>query len=136
MEILFAEASNMKAHKLHPPPYAYYFSLTDLILFILISMLLAAASMYLPNHIVVMYRRIWYYVDGEITNMAKTSISDSTEAGRGDFPKDTIAMHTGMSTGMQDYGQMYTVSDGNVMSGGKGSVIEAVSTVVEGGREL
>lgn len=36
----------------------------NFVLFVLISMLVAAASMYLPNHVTVIYRRIWYYVDG------------------------------------------------------------------------
>jgi hypothetical protein len=36
----------------------------DLILFILISLLVTAASLYLPDHIAVIYNRIWYYVHG------------------------------------------------------------------------
>jgi hypothetical protein len=35
-------------------------------------MLVAAASMYLPNHVLVMYRRIWYYVHGEIASITKS----------------------------------------------------------------
>jgi hypothetical protein len=35
-------------------------------------MLVAAASMYLPNHVTIMYRRIWYYVHGEIASIAKS----------------------------------------------------------------
>ncbi|RVX71151.1 hypothetical protein B0A52_03517 [Exophiala mesophila] len=37
----------------------------NLILFILVSMLVTAASLYLPNHVAVIYNRIWYYVHGE-----------------------------------------------------------------------
>jgi hypothetical protein len=35
-------------------------------------MLVAAASMYLPNHVTIMYRRIWYYVHGEIASITKS----------------------------------------------------------------
>ncbi len=35
-------------------------------------MLVAAASMYLPNHVTVMYRRIWYYVQGEVASITKS----------------------------------------------------------------
>lgn len=45
---------------------------TDFVLFVLISMLVVAASMYLPNHVLVMYRRIWYYVHGEIAGITKS----------------------------------------------------------------
>ena len=46
---------------------------TDLVLIVLISMLVAAASMYLPNHVTVIYRRIWYYVDGGDAGITKSS---------------------------------------------------------------
>jgi hypothetical protein len=36
-------------------------------------MLVAAASMYLPDHVVVMYRRIWYYMHGEIAGISKSA---------------------------------------------------------------
>lgn len=48
-------------------------SAIDFVLFVLVSMLVAAASMYLPDHVVVMYRRIWYYVHGEIAGITKSS---------------------------------------------------------------
>lgn len=35
-------------------------------------MLVMAASMYLPNHAMLMYRRIWYYVHGEIASITKS----------------------------------------------------------------
>lgn len=42
-----------------------------MILFILISLLVTAASLYLPDHIAVIYNRIWYYVHGgEIAYMS------------------------------------------------------------------
>jgi len=39
----------------------------NLILFILVSLLVTAASLYLPNHVTLIYNRIWYYVHGEFT---------------------------------------------------------------------
>ena len=41
----------------------------DFILLILISMLVTAATMYLPNHVVLIYNRIWYYVHGEYLHL-------------------------------------------------------------------
>ena len=38
---------------------------TDLILFVLVTLLVVAASMYLPDHVAIIYRRIWYYVHGQ-----------------------------------------------------------------------
>jgi hypothetical protein len=35
-------------------------------------MLVVAASMYLPNHVSIMYRRIWYYVQGEVASITKS----------------------------------------------------------------
>ncbi|KAK4937952.1 hypothetical protein LTR10_021517 [Elasticomyces elasticus] len=37
----------------------------NLVLFILISLLVTAAWLYLPNHISIIYNRIWYYLHGE-----------------------------------------------------------------------
>jgi hypothetical protein len=45
----------------------------DFILIVLVSMLVAAASMYLPDHVAVMYRRIWYYWHGEIAGISKSA---------------------------------------------------------------
>lgn len=52
----------------------------DLILFILISLLVTAASLYLPDHVAVIYNRIWYYVHGgEIAYMtAAANTGDKT----------------------------------------------------------
>lgn len=36
----------------------------NIILVILFSLLITAASMYLPNHVALIYNRIWYYVHG------------------------------------------------------------------------
>jgi hypothetical protein len=41
----------------------------DFILLVLISMLITAATMYLPNHVVLIYNRIWYYVHGEFVHL-------------------------------------------------------------------
>jgi hypothetical protein len=32
-------------------------------------MLVTAATMYLPNHVAVIYNRIWYYVHGEFVHL-------------------------------------------------------------------
>lgn len=58
---------------------------TDLILFILISLLVTAASLYLPDHIAVIYNRIWYYVHGgEIAyiNAASVAAGEKTTLGQ------------------------------------------------------
>ena len=41
----------------------------DFILLVLISMLVTAATMYLPNHVALIYNRIWYYVHGELVHL-------------------------------------------------------------------
>jgi len=40
------------------------------VLFILVSLLVTAASLYLPNHVAVIYKRIWYYLHGEFASIA------------------------------------------------------------------
>jgi Small subunit of serine palmitoyltransferase-like len=37
---------------------------TDFIILLLLILLVTAASMYLPNHVALIYNRIWYYVHG------------------------------------------------------------------------
>jgi len=71
--------------------------LTDLILFILISLLVTAASLYLPNHISVIYNRIWYYVHGgEIAYMtAAAAASDKTSLAREGLRLTTDALRAG-----------------------------------------
>ncbi|KAJ9651274.1 hypothetical protein H2198_009428 [Neophaeococcomyces mojaviensis] len=44
------------------------------ILFILISFLVTAAFFYLPDHLFIIYARVWYYISGEFTH-ANTSAS-------------------------------------------------------------
>jgi len=39
----------------------------NLILLLLLSLLITAATMYLPNHVILIYNRIWYYVHGNGT---------------------------------------------------------------------
>lgn len=49
---------------------------TDFVLFVLVTLLIAAASMYLPNHIMTIWKRVWYYYQGEggsVEEMAKNS---------------------------------------------------------------
>ncbi|OAP56886.1 hypothetical protein AYL99_08998 [Fonsecaea erecta] len=45
----------------------------NLILFLLVSMLVTAATLYLPNHIVVIYHRICYYISGEFAYKNSTT---------------------------------------------------------------
>ena len=46
----------------------------DFILLVLVSMLVTAATMYLPNHVAVIYNRIWYYVHGEFVHLKGNGI--------------------------------------------------------------
>ncbi|ERF69154.1 hypothetical protein EPUS_01110 [Endocarpon pusillum Z07020] len=63
----------------------------NFVLFVLISMLVAAASMYLPNHVVIIYRRIWYYVHGEIASITKSASGGGGGVGGvGDVVKTSI----------------------------------------------
>ena len=39
-------------------------------------MLIAAATMYLPNHLVLISNRIWYYVHGEFANITGNAASE------------------------------------------------------------
>ena len=32
--------------------------------------------MYLPNHVVIIYKRIWYYVHGEIANITRNGATE------------------------------------------------------------
>lgn len=41
---------------------------TDSIIFILLSLLVTAATLYLPDHILTIYNRVWYYTNGEMYN--------------------------------------------------------------------
>ena len=41
---------------------------SDSILFILISLLVTAAYLYLPAHLFIIYGRVWYYISGEFTH--------------------------------------------------------------------
>ena len=44
---------------------------TDVIILTLFSLLITAASLYLPDHIYQIYTRIWYYVHGTNGNVAQ-----------------------------------------------------------------
>ncbi|KIW96912.1 uncharacterized protein Z519_02303 [Cladophialophora bantiana CBS 173.52] len=47
----------------------------NLILFLLVSMLVTAATLYLPNHVIVIYHRICYYISGEFAYKTSTNLS-------------------------------------------------------------
>jgi hypothetical protein len=53
-------------------------ALLDFILFLLVSLLVTAATLYLPSHIVVIYNRMSYYVHGERAYNAATGPSGET----------------------------------------------------------
>ena len=53
-------------------------TLVDLILFLLVSMLVTAATLYLPSHVAVIYNRMSYYVHGEYAYNTATSPSGET----------------------------------------------------------
>lgn len=40
----------------------------DFILFMLVSLLVTAAYYYLPNHVLIIYNRVWYYLQGELAS--------------------------------------------------------------------
>jgi len=48
---------------------------TDSILFILISLLVTAAYLYLPAHMLIIYTRVWYYISGEFKQNSGSSMS-------------------------------------------------------------
>lgn len=43
---------------------------TDVIILAILSLLIAAAIFYLPNHIAIVSNRLWYYVHGEFLDPA------------------------------------------------------------------
>lgn len=44
-------------------------------------MLITAATMYLPNHVVTMYNRVWYYYHGENLHGSNEMLMGTTVAG-------------------------------------------------------
>ncbi|EXJ80433.1 hypothetical protein A1O1_08578 [Capronia coronata CBS 617.96] len=62
----------------------------NLILFILVSLLVTAASFYLPNHIAVIYNRIYYYVNGEFAYATATAGGKAVS-----YMTDGLAMNSG-----------------------------------------
>jgi hypothetical protein len=55
------------------PDLAQLTSGADFVLIVLVSLLVTAASMYLPNHVTIIYKRLWYYVHGEIASITKSN---------------------------------------------------------------
>ncbi|KAG6010776.1 hypothetical protein E4U21_004164 [Claviceps maximensis] len=47
------------------------------VLFLLISMTLIAAILYLPHHVTILTGRAWYYIQGEHINVAASAASES-----------------------------------------------------------
>ncbi|KIW75685.1 hypothetical protein AYO21_11585 [Fonsecaea monophora] len=52
----------------------------NLILFLLVSLLVTAATLYLPNHLVIIYHRICYYISGEFAYKSSTNLSQEAAA--------------------------------------------------------
>ncbi|KAI9697993.1 MAG: hypothetical protein M1836_004346 [Candelina mexicana] len=51
-----------------PPPFPYFTTLiliTDSVLFLILSMIIIAASLYLPEHIATIANRAWFYYAGD-----------------------------------------------------------------------
>lgn len=69
-------------------------------------MLVMAASMYLPNHATLMYRRIWYYVHGEIASITKSG------GGVGEVVKTIV---DGGAVGLAEKGVMTATSMSKVV---------------------
>ncbi|KAK5051879.1 hypothetical protein LTR84_002682 [Exophiala bonariae] len=81
----------------------------NLILFILVSLLVTAASLYLPDHVAVIYNRIWYYVHGgEIAYMNAASVAAAGE-------KTTLG---------QAIGESLKLTSGAIKAGAKATVRE------------
>ncbi|KAG5950558.1 hypothetical protein E4U53_004858 [Claviceps sorghi] len=62
------------------------------VLFLLISMTLIAAILYLPHHVTILAGRAWYYIRGEHIMAASTSgaINDVSASMAGALPTDAI----------------------------------------------
>ena len=50
----------------------------DLIVLVLLSLLITAAVAYLPNHLIVISNRLWYYVQGETLELTSTKSGGQT----------------------------------------------------------
>ena len=52
--------------------------LIDFIVLALLSLLITAAVAYLPNHLIVISNRLWYYVQGETLDLTSTKSGSQT----------------------------------------------------------
>lgn len=50
----------------------------DFIVLVLLSLLITAAVAYLPNHLIVISNRLWYYVQGETLDLPSTKSGSQT----------------------------------------------------------
>jgi hypothetical protein len=53
-----------------------------MILLTLMSLLITAAVFYLPNHVLVVSNRIWYYIHGEFYETLSEAVPSTTEAAK------------------------------------------------------
>lgn len=66
----------------------------DLILFVLVSLLVTAASLYLPNHVAVIYNRIWYYVHGELKYITAAAPGKTILSADGSGITSSLTLHS------------------------------------------
>ncbi|KAL2432532.1 hypothetical protein ABEF95_012410 [Exophiala dermatitidis] len=74
----------------------------NLILFILVSLLVTAALFYLPNHLAVIYNRIYYYVNGEFayTSAAAGAGAKAAAASASSYMTDGLLMSSTASSAL------------------------------------
>lgn len=75
---------------------------TDMILLVLMSLLLMAAFLYLPNHISVISNRVWYYAMGEFRGIS--SSTGSTKSAVGGSGLSSLLSQTRISTATEVVG--------------------------------
>ena len=68
---------------------------TDFIVLVLLSLLITAAVAYLPNHLIVISNRLWYYVQGETLDWTSTKGGSQT----GSILDSARSVMSGSSTG-------------------------------------
>ena len=73
--------------------------LLDFVLLTLLSMLVAAATMYLPSHIVLICNRLWYYIHGEIAHIKAGGVAEALKSTAAGLTRDaTVTQKPGVRT--------------------------------------
>ncbi|KAL2405847.1 hypothetical protein ABEF95_002602 [Exophiala dermatitidis] len=72
----------------------------NLILFILVSLLVTAALFYLPNHLAVIYNRIYYYVNGEFAYTNTAAGAKAAAAAASSYMTDKLPISSTASSAL------------------------------------